>query len=387
MNIMLGTDVLTEAVDRMSKVMVDGHRVCVSFSAGKDSGICLEVCLIAAEMTGYYDRYPEGLDVVMRDEEIMYPGTFEYAERVAQRPEINFHWVIAGQPIVNVYDRRMPYFWVFDDRLDPSEWVRTPPDYAKFIDDQNIENMNNVQRMPPLEGKMLVDVIGLRVSESRGRLFGIHASKGYLTQPYKNGTMRAARPIYDWKDGDVWKAVHENKWDYNRAYDTMHRLGVHPFRMRIAPPTLTVAGVDTLGLAARAWPRWFDKVCERLPGVRLAANYGSRAISADRRQGESWQDTFERECIETAPDWIAERAILVRDAVVSSHRQHATGPVPEISPCWQCINAEIGSWQRMTRFVYNGDPFALKTKKILEPIEPEYFREGAGVWGGTPTFT
>jgi len=49
----------------MVEVYEAGHHVVVSFSAGKDSGVCLEVCLLAAKETG---NLP--LDVVMRDEEI-----------------------------------------------------------------------------------------------------------------------------------------------------------------------------------------------------------------------------------------------------------------------------------------------------------------------------
>lgn len=72
-----GRDVFAEAVHRMVRVYGEGHRVVVSFSGGKDSGVCLEVCLEAARQTG---RLP--VEVIMRDEEIMFPGTFEYAERV-----------------------------------------------------------------------------------------------------------------------------------------------------------------------------------------------------------------------------------------------------------------------------------------------------------------
>jgi hypothetical protein len=40
----------------------------------------------------------------------------------------------------------------------------------------------------------------------------------------------------------------------------------------------------------------------------------------------------------------------------------------------------------LARYMYNGDPFAMKTHKCLKPIEPEYFRKGAGYWGGKPSF-
>ena len=86
-----GRDVFDEAVDRMTSLYSEGHRVVVSFSGGKDSTICLELARIAAAATG---RRP--VEVVMRDEEIMLPGTFEYCERVAEMPDVDFNWVYAS---------------------------------------------------------------------------------------------------------------------------------------------------------------------------------------------------------------------------------------------------------------------------------------------------
>ena len=104
----LATDVWTLAVQRMEAIYSAGHRVVISFSAGKDSGVCLEVCRVAAKAT---KRLP--LEVVMRDDEIMLPGTFEYAERVAAQPDVDFHWLVANQPVINIFNRENPYFWVF----------------------------------------------------------------------------------------------------------------------------------------------------------------------------------------------------------------------------------------------------------------------------------
>ena len=75
----LNKSVFDLAIDRMVDLYEEGHRIVVSFSGGKDSGICLEICIIAATMTG---RLP--VEVVMRGEEIMLPGTFEYSKRYLQ---------------------------------------------------------------------------------------------------------------------------------------------------------------------------------------------------------------------------------------------------------------------------------------------------------------
>lgn len=376
----LGTDVFNQAIDRMAVLYKEGHRVVVSFSAGKDSGVCLEVCRIAAREA---ERLP--VEVVMRDEEIMYPGTYEYAERVAADPEISFNWLCARQPIINVFNRKDPYWWVFDERLQPEEWVRQPPSYAQWIPEKSIDQMTMPKRFPPAEGKTLFAVIGLRISESRGRMYGLFSSGGYLTGANQYG-VRNCRPIYDWTDGDVWKAINDNKWDYNRAYDVMQASGVPRNKLRIAPPTMNAMGIAELSKAAAAWPLWFNKVCKRLPGVRTAAKFGLRAVTPSRRLGETWEECFKRECITEAPaPWIAERATKAMNAILSTHTHHSTSPFPEVSPCYTCF-ANLGSWRSLCLALYNGDPFSLKTSNANGYVEPEFFRAGAGTWGGKPSF-
>jgi len=375
----LAQNVFDAALERLTALYQDGHRLVVSFSAGKDSGVCLEMALMAARAT---NRLP--VDVVMRDEEIMVPGTFEYAERTACRKEVRFRWLVAHQPIVNVFDRVSPYFWTFDPLLDPEDWVRQPPAFAETIEDLCIERMTLPSRFPPPEGKRLYAVLGLRTQESRNRLMGLFSSGSHITKPNPYG-VSSVRPIYDWTDGDVWKAIHDNGWDYNQAYDVLHRLGVDRNRLRIAPPTLNAAGLDTLGMAARAWPQWFERVAKRLPGVRTAALFGKRAVQPSRRLGESWEACFKRECLEEAPaEWIKERARRAMESRLSSHAHHSTSPFPEAAPCPNC-QGSLRSWKDLALHLYNGDPFSLKADN-LPYVEPEFFRKGAGTWGGKPNF-
>jgi len=387
----LEMSVFDKAIERMVAVYEAGHRVMVSFSAGKDSGICLEICRIAAKMA---DRLP--VEVVMRDEEIMYPGTFEYAERIAAEPDIDFNWVYACQPIVNAYDRHKPYFWVFDPDLGPDQWVRQPPDFAYRIEHLNIQQITIPARFPPPPGKELYNVMGLRAQESAVRLMGLFQSGGYVTKPNEFG-VRGCRPIYDWKDGDVWKAIRDNKWDYNSAYDVMSRLGVRKTMLRIAPPTMNAAGCKSLALAASAWPGWFEKVTHRLDGVRLAVNYGKRAIEPLRRRGETWEACYDRTCLRNAPEWIRPRAQAVKDIVLKRHNGHSPHALPEVAPCMTCMG-NMGSWKRLAMAMYHGDPFCLKAtfrrkgdkakgKLPLDYIEPEFFKPGSGTWGGTPNFS
>lgn len=372
---LLGKEVLANSVERLFDLYKSGYTLVYSFSAGKDSGVCLELGIMAARKAGCLP-----INVVMRDEEIMFPGTFEYAERVANRKEVNFRWLIANQPIVNVYNRQAPYFWTFDPLCSPSQWVREPPKFAEWIQDKHIDAMTTPERFGAKPGE-LVAVIGIRTQESRLRMMSISQSGGALTKANRHG-VRNCKPIYDWSDGDVWLAVKEHGWDYNHAYNVMLRMGVPRARLRISPPTMTEAGVSSLQMAAKAWPVWFERVAARLPGVRTAVHYGKRAITPLRRHYETWEECFWRTCVNEAPQWIAERSQRVHDVITHQHAKHSATPFPEVKPCYSCKGNQ-GSWKKMAEMMYNGNPFSFKgVEDMLPYVEPDYFRPGSGTWGG-----
>jgi predicted phosphoadenosine phosphosulfate sulfurtransferase len=373
----LGMSVLDAALMRLGEQYEAGHRVVVSCSGGKDSIICAELAIIAARRAG---RLP--VEVVTREEEIIFPGTCEYLERLAARPEVSMTWLVAHQPSINAFDRAHPYWWVCDREVPEEDWVHHPPDWATHIPEQNIECMTIPSRFPPPPGKELRAVVGLRVQESRGRRMGLHMSGGHVTAPNRWG-VRNVRPIYDWRDTDVWLAIQKHGWDYNDAYDVMLRFGVPRSQFRISPPTMNSASGDLLrNVGCRAWPKWWDRVCRRLPSVRTYAMYGKRAVVAERRLGETWEQCFRRTCITDAPPWIAERATEQEAVILRAHRHHASGPLPEVKTCLVCFSG-LGSYRDLTRALYNGDPFSVICRH-LPYVEPEYFRPGAGTWGGLP---
>ena len=370
----IGVSVFDAAVDRMRRLYREGHRIFVSFSGGKDSGVCLELAILAATME---NRLP--VEVVMRDEEIMIPGTFEYSERTARRPEVNFRWLVTRHPVMNVTNRFAPYWWTFDPLLDSSQWVRMyPEDLAVFPPYQEIRMVVSRDQYPPPPGKDTFNVIGLRAQESRNRALGMLSAGGYISRVRPESKVRYAYPIYDWTDNDVWTAVRMFGWDYNHAYDTVHVLGAKRNQLRIGPPTLNYHSIEILNFAHRAWPHWFDRVAKRLPGVRRYIRMGEKAINAVQLPGETWEQTFYRECVKDVPEWIAERSIKVRDWVLSEYQEISRTPFPEVTQ--HSFQAQLGSWKKLAKSMFNGDPMAHKTGQILTVLESSFFRPGAPGW-------
>lgn len=372
-----GSSVYEIAKQRYRDHLLAGDRIVVSSSGGKDSTIIMELLIEVQRELGMLP-----VDVVTRDEEAMYPGTFEYLERVAQRPEVRIHWVIAGQAIVNAFDRFHPYWWVFDPD-ERAKWMRTPPPYAEWIDTQNIDYMTTPQRFPPPEGGRLIAAIGLRAQESLTRLTRIASTGGALTKRPNAAGVYTLAPIYDWLDDDVWKAIGDLGWDYNRAYDAMFRAGVPRSRLRIAPPSMK-QNIVSLPYAAKLWPQWFDKLDNRIPGMRAAAYYGKRALTPALKPGETWQTCYDRlmkEAEDAGAGWLVNRMILAREAALQRRARHSASEYPMLvkNACRVCPPKVPGSWEALCKTMYQGDPWRHYNQE-LPNLEPYEVRPGAKAW-------
>jgi hypothetical protein len=121
-------------------------------------------------------------------------------------------------------------------------------------------------------------------------------------------------------------------------------------------------------------------VAARLPGARAVAHFGATAITPTRQYGETWEQTYDRECVRDAPAWISERAKKVKEVITKRHAGHASTPIPELTPCRHCTGANV-SWRKLTRIMYLGDPLSVATDYLGIPdVDPEFFRPGSGVW-------
>lgn len=348
----LGMDVFEAAVERMVEIYAAGHRVVISMSGGKDSTVAFEVCRIAARAT---NRLP--LEVVMRDDEIMYPGTYEYLERVRDDPEVSFTWLITHYAEQNIYDRGMPLYWPYDPNLDQGDWVRWADPRAEYTPWPFMSQMTNLVRYPVERGKHLHAVMGLRAAESLNRMRGTFASGGHVTR-VDRGIVNC-KPLYDWTDRDVWRAVREFEWDYNRSYDYLATMGVPRQRQRVAPPAGMVVSAKALRNFATTHPEWFARVELRVGeglGRYRETGSGAGVWEPDRRGGESWEKCFWRCDVDDAPTaWISQRSNLLVRKVLHEHELHRVGRFPEVAPCEQCDPQDPRSWKEMAERLWTGD--------------------------------
>jgi predicted phosphoadenosine phosphosulfate sulfurtransferase len=321
-----------------------------------------ELAIMAARKVG---RLP--IEITTIDEEIYPPGTPEYMEWFARRPEVSPIWIVNNQPNNNLFSRETPFWYNFDRQVE-SKWVRRYPDFAVYIGDPSMGNTLSSEYFDLKGHKRFVSLIGLRAEESlkrRRAIASVSKNEGAWETKVASDGFSRAYPIYDWTDDDVWKFIKDFKLRYSDAYNKMYAAGIPKKQLRIGPILHNSSSLRVLGTYSRIWPHWFDRVAERLPGIRLLAKFGRAAVTPQRKLRETWEQAYHRINIDEAPQWIRERSLLAKEKVLQRHSGHSTAPFPEVMNCDRC--GKNASWKGMTHAMYFGD------RNCDETAVSEYF--------------
>lgn len=294
----LDVDVFTAARQRMLYTYENFDTVVISWSGGKDSTSCLELAREAARKTG---KLP--VHVMFMDEEVIYPETIELVERHRNDPELQIYWCCVPSIYRNACSEVEPDFIPFD----PTKrdlWTHVPPPDAIWpagFDENGLPNMTT-WRVPPSIPKRIIqtlfsdrkrfgrvgEVLGLRTEESFVRYSGMLSSGNFITGDKGKYAAASVRPIYDWKARDVWLAIKENGWDYNRAYEKLWRAGGNPISTRVAPLFHAEAAMN-LRQVMLYWPDFWQAVRRRVRGAHSVAIYSGALHAIERYGGETWQ--------------------------------------------------------------------------------------------------
>lgn len=366
--IALATNVVEESLKRLEELYALGHRLVISFSSGKDSTVLLELAIIAAKKT---NRLP--VEVIMRDEEILFPHSFEFAEQTANRDEIDFKWILIDEPIINVFCRENPYWYPFDRRK-KELWVRNPPSNCIYLKDaKSLGDITNVKRYPIIDNQKLFQVIGIRTSESRRRNIALSQSRGFLSKnSYKNTGAYSCKPIYDWDDLDIWKAISQFKWNYNHAYNVLLRYGIPNKQLRVSPLTIHKKAIRDIIIASKLpeYQDWYLKVKTRIKGIDEIEKFGDKILLPIKHPNETWENYYKREILNCDIQWIKERGEYAMIKSLESHGNHSSDKFPDKEHCKLC-GTNNGSWYDLSRLLYSGDPFNFSG--VLKKLSPEFF--------------
>ena len=278
--ISIGIDVLTAAKERTNWTFDTFNKVYLSFSAGKDSTVMLE---IAAEIARERGRK---IGVLLVDLEGQYKLTISHAIRCFNdyADVIEPYWVaipIALRNAVSVYEPK----WLCWDPEQKANWIRNPPDMAitdsKFfglVDGLEFEEFVPLFGEWYSKGESCACMVGIRSDESLNRYRTI-ASTSKITKDGKQYTTKVTDnvynvyPIYDWKTADIWTWHAKNpSLPKNELYERMYQAGVPLGNMRICQPY----GDDQrrgLWLFHLIEPETWAKVVMRVNGANSGALY------------------------------------------------------------------------------------------------------------------
>lgn len=303
----LDTNVHDALFNRLVFAFEEFENVYVSFSGGKDSGLLLNMVLDFQKK--YYPNRRIG--VFHQDFEAQYSFTTQYVEETLERikSEAEVYWVCLPMATRTALSNYEMFWYPWDDKK-KEYWIRPLPQHEYVISLENNPMTTYKYKMhqedlakqfgrwyKKIHGDMsTICLLGNRADESLQRYNGFLNKKyGYknecwITQQFKN--VWVGSPLYDWSVQDIWHAIYEHNYTYNKLYDMFYLAGVKPTQMRVASPFNDYAK-ESLNLYRVIEPAVWIKLLGRVQGVNFGNIYGKTKALGYRNitlpEGHTWE--------------------------------------------------------------------------------------------------
>lgn len=374
----LDIDVLTAARQRLARIYRDFDRVYVSFSAGKDSGVLLNLAIEAAREAG---KLP--VHVLYIDLEAQYKATVEYAERELMRPEVRPYWICLPLNLRNAVSQIQPN-WTCWDADAKDLWVRPMPDHACVIDEAKAAELGWMWFKKGLEfERFIIDfaywfsgqektntctLVGIRADESLNRYLAVGRDDietkdrwqelNWTTQIRKS--LYNAYPLYDWRVEDIWIANGRLGFDYNGIYDLFYKAGVPMKDARICQPY----GDDQrkgLYLFKLLEHETWCKVVNRVHGANYGQKYVHDEAMADRAQfklppGHTYQ-SYAEFLLTTMPEHLASGYREKIGKFIKWWNEEGVKEIPDYADPRLETKKKAPSWRRICKMILKNDMY------------------------------
>ncbi len=259
--------VFDEALNRINFIYDNCDDVIVSMSGGKDSTIAFNLTMQVARERG---RLP--LKVFWLDQEAEWEGTVDYMTEIMTNPDVEPLWFQIPFEFTNSLSHKENFLSVWDESC-PEKWIHpkhelsikeNPSPYTRFHD--------LVKHLPTYcsNAEHCGVIVGMRADESLARRTVIANTKSsYKGITWSNVPLKQCRvfhPIYDFTFSDVWTAIANNKWSYNRVYDYQYQKGVPSTKMRISALIHETAW-HAIEFLQEFEPKTYNRFVARINGV------------------------------------------------------------------------------------------------------------------------
>lgn len=269
--IYLKQNVYEEALNRIRYLFDEFENCVVGFSGGKDSTICLELSLkVAAEK----NRLP--LKVLFLDQEAEWQNTIDYVTEVMERKDVEPMWFQMPLKLFNATSHEQDWLECWKEGDD---WIREKVPYSykenKYNCDRFADLFTHIFRHEFPDQRSCY-IAGVRCEESPTRRMTLTQDVTYkwiTWGKYLNKKLDhfTFYPLYDWSVYDVWKAIHQNNWNYNKIYDYYYRYGRPIMDMRVSNVHHETAIQDLLFMQEIEKETW-NKIVKRIQGANTLSH-------------------------------------------------------------------------------------------------------------------
>lgn len=308
MKIYKNQNVYDAALERIEWIFDEFPNVIIGVSGGKDSTVIFNLAL---EVARKKKRLP--LKVLFVDQEAEWKATIEQVEIMMENSDVKPMWFQMPIKLFNATSNNEHWLYCWNPE-DEYRWMRPQVDYSYK------ENKYGTDRFGDIFAAIInvefpdtktAYIAGVRTEESPARFIGLTQNATYKWATW--GTVLNKRkehytfyPIYDWTYGDVWKAIHDNGWPYNRIYDAQYNYGMPVRNMRVSNVHHETS-VHSLFYMQEVEADTYVKLTQRIDGVDTAGKLGKedyfiRKLPFMFKDWEEYRDYLLEKLIEK-PEW------------------------------------------------------------------------------------
>lgn len=289
MKILLQKNVFDAALERINYLFDEFPNIICQMSGGKDSTVCYNLTLKVARER---NRLP--LNVLFIDQEAEWDCVIDYIRTIMNNPDIKPYWLQMPIRIFNVTSPTERWLWCWKEG---AQWLREKEEMSYK------ENNYGTDRFKELfaafsrahfHDQKTAFIGGVRVEESPQRAIGLTTMANYKHITWGNKANSALGhygfyPLYDWTYRDIWKAIHDNHWDYCKLYDYMYMYGTKIQAMRVSNVNHETA-IRSLYMMQEIEPENWKRLTSRLQGINTAAQGQNDLFSPPKKLPYMFKD-------------------------------------------------------------------------------------------------